>query len=153
MIFRIVAVLWLVAALGASARAQERQWIFDSGADDAYLIFGVPETDDVGISFWCSARSGEIRIFIPEADPAMKPDTDVSLLVSAGDETFRIGGKTAANEMYDAISIEATVSAADPLFAGFQKSDRFKVVIGAVEHVYPLIDADVAGLVALCRKP
>jgi hypothetical protein len=27
------------------------------------------------------------------------------------------------------------------------------VVTGAVEHIYPLIDADVAGLVDLCRKP
>jgi hypothetical protein len=155
MIVRIVAVLSFIAGFAASARAQERQWIFDTGDDDAYLIFGVPETDDVGISFWCGKRSGEIRIFIPEAgaDPAMKPDTDASLTVSVAEETFKIDGKTAINEMSDAISIEATVSAADPLFAALRKSDRFKVVIGAVEHVYPLIDADVAGLVNLCRKP
>ncbi len=153
MIVRIVAVLSFIAALTASVRAQERQWIFDTGEDDAYLIFGVPETDDVGISFWCGARSGEIRIFIPEADPAMKPDTDVSFIVSVGEETFKIDGKTAADETSDTTSIEAAVSATDPLFAGLRKSDRFKVVTGAIEHVYPLIDADVAGLVDLCRKP
>lgn len=152
MMVRIVAVLSLIAALTGSARAQERQWIFDTGEDDAYLIFGVPETDDVGISFWCGTRSGEIRIFIPEADPAMKPDTDVSFVVTAGEETFKIDGKTATNEMSDTTSVEAPVSAADPLFAALQKSDRFKVAIGAVEHVYPLIDADVAGLINLCRK-
>jgi hypothetical protein len=152
MIVRIVAVLSLIVTLAASARAQERQWIFDTGEDDAYLIFGVPETDDVGISFWCGTRSGEIRIFVPEADPAMKPDTDVSILVSAGEETFEIDGKTATNEMSDTISVEAPVSAADALFVALQKSDRFKVAIGAVEHVYPLIDADVAGLINLCRK-
>jgi hypothetical protein len=153
MIVRTIAVFCLTAALTASARAQERQWIFDTGEDDAYLIFGVPETDDVGISFWCGRRSGEIRVFIPEADPAMKPDMDVSFVVSVAEETFKIGGRTATNEMSDTTSIEAAVSAADPLFAALRKSDRFMVVTGAVEHIYPLIDADVAGLVDLCRKP
>ena len=152
MIVRMLAVLSLIAALTASAMAQERQWIFDSSEDDAYLIFGVPETDDVGISFWCGRRSGEIRVFIPEADPAMKPETDVSFSVSAGGRTFKFDGKTAANEMSDTTSIEAAVPVTDPLFAALQKTDRFKVVTGAVEHTYPLIDADVAGLVELCRS-
>lgn len=153
MIVRVLSVLSLIAVLTASARAQERQWIFETGTDDAYLIFGVPETDDVGISFWCSAHSGEVRIFIPEADPVMKPDRDVSFVVSVGEETFKIDGKTAANEMSDTTSIEAAVSATEPLFAALQKADRFKVVTGAVEHVYPLIEADVAGLIGLCRSP
>jgi hypothetical protein len=153
MIARGLAVLAFIAALAASARAQERQWIFNTGEDDAYLIFGVPETDDVGISFWCGRGSGEVRVFIPEADPAMNPDTEVSFVLSAGEEAFKIDGKTAANEMSDTTSIEAAVSVTDPLFAALRKSDRFKAVTGAVEHVYPLIDADIAGLLDLCRKP
>jgi len=153
MIVRILAVLSLIGAFAASARAQERQWIFDTGEDDAYLIFGVPETDDVGISFWCGAHSGEVRLFIPEADPAMKPDEDVSFVVSVGETTFKIAGRTAANEMSYTISIEAAVPATDPLFAALQRSDRFKVLTGTIEHVYPLIDADVAGLISLCRSP
>lgn len=153
MIVRTLAVVSLIAVLAASARGQERQWIFDVGEDDAYLIFGVPETDDVGISFWCGAHSGEVRVFIPEADPAMKPETDVTFALTVGEETFKVGGKTAANEMSDTTSIEAALPATDPLFTALQKSDRFRVVTGAVEHVYPLIDADVAGLIDLCRSP
>jgi hypothetical protein len=153
MITHGLAVLAFIAALAVSARAQERQWIFNTGEDDAYLIFGVPETDDVGISFWCGMGSGEVRVFIPEADPAMNPDTEVSFVLSASEEEFKIDGKTAANEMSDTTSIEAAVSVTDPLFAALRKSDRFKVVTGAVEHVYPLIDADIAGLLDLCRKP
>ncbi len=153
MIVRVLFVLSFIVALAASAEAQERQWIFDAGADEAYLIFGVPETDDVGISFWCSLHSGEVRIFIPEADPAMKPDRNVSFTVSVGKTKFKIAGKTAANEMSDTTSIEATVPATGSLFAALQKADRFRVVTGAVEHVYPLIEADVAGLIGLCRSP
>lgn len=153
MIVRGLAVVSIIAALAASARAQERQWIFDAGEDDAYLIFGVPDTDDVGISFWCGARSGEVRIFIPAADPAMQPDADVTFALTAGEETFKIAGRTAADEMSATTSIEAAIPATDPLFTVLQKSDRFKVVTGTVEHVYPLIDADVAGLIELCRSP
>src|SRR5262249_43377919 len=78
MVIRVVsAVIVMLAA--TSAFAQERQWVFDTNDEDAFLTFGVPETDDVGISFWCKIQSGEARVFLPEAGEELKPGKKVKI--------------------------------------------------------------------------
>ena len=90
--------------IGTSS-AQERQWSLDSSEDDAYLIFGVPESDDVGISFWCTMGSGEIRLFIPETDAALKSEQALDYTIEAG-VTFALAGRTLANEEGASTSVE-----------------------------------------------
>jgi hypothetical protein len=82
----VLAVFFACAAL--PAWAQEREWIFDTADEDAYLVFGVPESEDAGISFGCSLQSGEIRMFIPEAGEDLKPDQKIKLTISAAGKTF-----------------------------------------------------------------
>jgi len=151
--FRVPLAVFLIAALFQSAAAQERQWSLDTGDEDAYLVFGVPETDDVGISFWCTLGSGEISIFVPEADPAMKPGKTVPFTLIAGETVAELEGRTSANEEAGTSSLEAKVPDSQPFFAALKEVDRFRVTVGREENVYPLIDADVAGLLALCKKP
>ena len=143
----------LIAASGASAAAQERQWTLDVGDSEAYLVFGVPDSDDVGISFWCSLRSGEISVFVPNSDPKLKPGRQASFTVSAGGRTVKLRGKTTANQQAGTTSIEAKLADSNRLFASLAKADRFKVRIGGTEIVYPLIDADLPGLRDACKKP
>lgn len=38
------------------AKAQEREWSLDASDQEAYLIFGVADSDDVGVSLWCPAK-------------------------------------------------------------------------------------------------
>ena len=143
----------LIAGFSTSAAAQERQWTLDAGDEDAYLIFGVPESDDVGISFWCTIQSGEISIFVPEADPTMKPGITVPFTITAGKTTAKLRGKTTANEEAESISLETKIADSNPIFAAMKQVDRFKVKVGSEENIFPLIDADVARLLALCKKP
>ena len=143
----------LIAGFSTSAAAQERQWSLDAGDEDAYLIFGVPESDDVGISFWCTNQSGEISIFIPEADSTMKPGTTVSFTITAGRTVAKLKGKTTANEEAGSTSLETKIADSSPIFSAMKQVDRFKVKAGGEENIFPLIDADVAGLLALCKKP
>lgn len=151
--FRVPLAVFLFAALSQSAAAQERLWSLDAGDEDAYLVFGVPETDDVGISFWCTMGTGEISIFLPEADPDMKPEQTVPFTIRAGETVAELEGKTTANEEAGITSLEAKVSGSEPIFAALKEADRFKVKVGKEENVYPLTDADVAGLLKLCGKP
>ena len=153
MFLRLLLAVFSIAAVSASAEAQERQWSLDTGDEDAYLVFGVPETDDVGVSFWCTMGTGEISIFVPEADPSMKPGKTVPFTMTAGEMVARLEGKTTANEEAGTTSLEAKVSDSLPIFTAMKDADRFKVKVGKEENVYPLIDADVAGLLRLCGKP
>ncbi len=150
--FRVPFAVFLFAVLCQGAAAQERLWSLDAGDEDAYLVFGVPETDDVGISFWCTMGTGEISIFLPEADPAMQPEKTVPFTISAAETVAQLEGKTTANEEAGTTSLEAKVSDSQPIFAALKEADRFKVKVGAGENVYPLTDADVAGLLKLCGK-
>ncbi len=150
---RVPLAVFLFAALSQGAAAQERLWSLDRGDEDAYLVFGVPDTDDVGISFWCTLGTGEISLFMPETDSDMEAGKIISFTLTAGETVAQIKGKTTANEEAGAISLEAKISDGEPLFAALTEADRFKVKVGKEEYVYPLTDADVAGLLNLCRKP
>src|SRR5690242_2612468 len=88
----------LICAAG-SAWAQEREWIFDTGDEDAYLVFGVPDSDDAGVSFGCTLQSGDIRIFVPEAGEELKHDEKIALTISVAGKDFTFDGLTSPNEM------------------------------------------------------
>lgn len=137
--------------LAGSARAQERQWQLDAAGTDAYLVFGVPETDDVGLSLWCKIGSGTIKLFFPEGSASLKPDTKADFKVTIGDHTYTLQGTTSANLMTGATSIETEVKAGDALIADLSKADRFSTDIGGHALTFPLIEADLQGLIKLCR--
>src|SRR5262245_29173077 len=94
-----------LSLLAGAASAQEREWSFDTGEEDAYLIFGVPETDDVGVSFWCTIGMAEIRIFIPEAGENVAAGQTVKIDLDIGGKRFTISGETAVNQEAGSISI------------------------------------------------
>ena len=149
---RPLLVLFAFSALTGAAAAQERQWTLDAGDQDAYLIFGVADSDDVGISLWCPIRQGTVTIFVPEPGGSLPADREVTVTLTAGDKTTGIKGKTEVNEDAGLSSVEARIDAGNPFFDAMLKADRLRVTVGTEESIFPLADADVAGLLALCRK-
>lgn len=142
----------LVVCAAIPAWAQEREWMFDTADEDAYLIFGVPESDDAGVSFGCTLQSGEIRIFIPEAGDDLKPDQKVKLTLVVGGKTFVYDGVTTPNEMSATTSAEAVIPASDAVFTDLRKTDRFTVKTGKDENTFPLEGSDFESLVRACGK-
>jgi len=142
----------LLVCAAVPALAQEREWLFDTGDEDAYLVFGVPESDDAGVSFGCTLQSGEIRIFIPEAGDDLKPDDKIKLVVTVAGKDYSFDGVTSPNEMAATTSAEATIRADDPIFPELRKADRFTVKTGADENTFPLEGSDFESLVRACTK-
>ncbi len=149
---RLIAALLIFASLSLNASAQERQWSLDAGDDDAYLIFGVADSDDVGISLWCPIREGSVNIFVPETGAGVKAGQDVIMTLTAGGQTAELKGKAEDNLDAGIPSAEGNIAADHPIFAAMIKADRFRIKIGTIENVFPLYDADIEGLLALCRK-
>ena len=135
------------------AVAQEREWFFDVGDTEAYLVFGVPETDDAGISFWCPLRSGEIRIFLPETPKHLAAGASSAVSIRSGGETFSYSAMVETNEEAGSTSAEARTDTADTLFSMLQQEDRFTLTVGGEATVIPLAGADVAALLRVCGKP
>jgi hypothetical protein len=135
-----------------TARAQERQWTIDQTDKEAYLAFGVPETDDVGVSFWCKLQSDVINFYAPESDKRLKISTSQNFVIEVSSRSFRFKGKTSASRETSAISLEAELKISEPVFAALQDADRFSVNIGKDKQNFPLTDADFDSFLRVCRK-
>lgn len=146
----LVAVLSLWASV---ASAQEREWRFETGENEAFLTFGVPETDDIGLSFWCTPRSGEIKLFLPEVGGDAKPGADVKLRIKAGSRDATYDANTSTNEESGGVSAESRFRSGDPIFTDLQKADRFSLSVGGETWNFPLDNADMLALVDACAKP
>jgi hypothetical protein len=149
---RSLAACLLLLPFSHAACAQERQWAFDSGDSEAFLIFGVPETDDVGVSFWCRKGSGQIQMFIPGTDPSLPPGKTRKFGIKVSGQTLTRRGLVASDELNGGTTIEAKLDERDPLFGLLLDADRFTVVSGPATHTYPMTDADLPSLLDACRK-
>src|SRR5262245_60489809 len=107
---------WRVPILGVAAImsaatvfAQEREWSWGTSETEAYLVFGVPESEDVGISFWCPQGNTEIRIFIADANVKLAPDIATTIEFVAGDKKFSVPARTQSNELDATTSAEGSL--------------------------------------------
>jgi hypothetical protein len=149
---RLLIILTILVLGSPSSVAQERIWNLDHTDQEAYLVFGVPETDDVGVSFWCTLGSGIVKIYIPEGDPSLKPAVSVDIKLEIASKTYPLKGKTSVNEEAATTSFEAELKTNDPVFSALREANHFAVKVGASNHVFPLGEADIPGLIEVCGK-
>ena len=135
------------------AMAQERIWNLDQTDQEAFLVFGVPETDDVGVSFWCNLQSGIVKFYVPETDPDLKLADSVSFELAVAAKTYPLKGKTSVNEEAGTISLETELKTSDPVFSDLQEANHFSVKVGASSNTFPLGEADFASLLEACKNP
>ncbi|MFO1033906.1 MAG: hypothetical protein U1E15_07495 [Hyphomicrobiales bacterium] len=141
----------MLCALSQPTLAQEREWSLDAQDEDAYLVFGVPESDDVGVSFWCKLGSGHVKLFFPEGAPALKPDAQEKFEIAANGKTFSLSGRTANNELLGTVSIETETGVQDEVITALLSADRFSTEIAGHETIYPLVDSGLDELVNVCK--
>jgi hypothetical protein len=149
--------LFLIALglTAGAAPAQEREWLLDAGDEEAYLIFGVPDSDDVGISFWCVLRKDMVNLYLPRPTEELRKlkGKEVPVKLTAGGENVTFRGKLQLIAEGPYSSVEVEMAADHPVLAAMSKSDRLRMQVGNEDLIFPLYDADLAGLIQLCRKP
>jgi hypothetical protein len=149
-----VPILCVALIMSATAAlAQEREWSWGTSDTEGYLVFGVPESEDVGISFWCTQGSGEIRVFVADANVKLAADIDTAIDFAVGDKNFTVKARTMANELDATTSAEGASPATEPLFPALQATDRFTVAVAGESQTFPSAGQDFANLIEACRKP
>lgn len=146
----VIAFILLGPTLSA---AQEREWSIDQTDKEAYLVFGVPATDDVGVSFWCKLQSDIVRFYARETDAKLKIADRIPFVLEIPPKSFRLKGKTTVNEEAGSISLETELKITDPVFAALESADHFAIKVGHSKHVYPLLDADFPSFLRACKIP
>ena len=147
----ILGVAAIVMAAGAAA--QEREWSWGTSDTEAYLTFGVPESEDLGISFWCTIGSGEIRVFIADANEKLAADIDTMIDFTAGSTQISLRARTTPNELDATTSADGTLPADSPLFKALGAVDRFTIAVARESQTFPSAGLDFSKLVDACRKP
>src|SRR5262245_33771963 len=95
-----VPILCVALIMSATAAlAQERDWSWGTSDTEASVVLGVPESEDVGISFWCTQGVGEVRVFIADANVKLAADIDTAIDFAVGDKKFTVKARTMANEL------------------------------------------------------
>jgi hypothetical protein len=152
---RTLSTFFAFCLMAGAALAQERDWTLDTSEEDAYLIFGVPESEDVGVSLWCRIGQGVVNLYLPAPTRLMPKTRDgaAPIIMTAGTEQATFRGKADVNRDSTLSSIEAEMAVDHPMIAALKTADRFTIKADVTEVTFPLYNADLEGLLALCRKP
>ncbi|HEY9219865.1 MAG TPA: hypothetical protein VIO94_17590 [Phenylobacterium sp.] len=132
-----------VLSLAGAAQAQDEvsRWFGQVTKTDAFLTFGLPDSDEVELSLSCTRKTGQIRIFFPVetrlADrlrgstwldkvgrPAPWP---VSVTVASGAQSTTVRGQADANEMSGGSSVTVELSERAPVLQEFAKTGALRL--------------------------
>ena len=147
---RIILVLIALLASTQIVTAQEREWTLNSSDKEAFLVFGVPDTDDVGLSFWCEIGTNKVSLFVNNSPAQLKENQIVTMAVAVDDKKFSVKAKAAIDKNSGLPSLEGKISITDPLLKTAPNGNTLKVTIAGHINTYPLIDADFTGLLRTC---
>jgi hypothetical protein len=141
--FMISGFAW--AILSSIAIAQEREWVLDAADEDVYLLFGVPNTADVGVSFWCKISTGSVSVFAPLPAAMITPK---SVTMTLGETAYEL--PTTPSDEADPKTIEAKLVPQDKILEKLQSAESFTFTVGQHKAVYPLEGADFPALQKIC---
>jgi hypothetical protein len=147
---RIAFILLVLMFQSAASQAQERQWRLDASEKDAFLVFGVPDTDDAGLGFWCKIGSGTVNIFSPFDRKLIQKNQLAQVDLEIGDQKFKIKMKASPDPNSKNGSLEGPVSVSGTVMQAVAGATVFSITAFGRRESYPLIDADVSGLLNVC---
>ena len=141
----------VLGAGSALAQAtQEREWSLDSTDNQAFLVFGVPDTDDVGLSFWCEAKGGTMAVYLPEPLMALKQNQSVPMTLSVDGSKTVLAGHAARDEASGKFTVEGKFKPSDKLFSQLKNGNSISISVKGHADTFPLADADFEGLADAC---
>jgi hypothetical protein len=147
-----VAITFLTLAFTLPAYAQEREWSIDTnGENEAYMTYGVPETEDIGLSLWCKIGGKNLNLYVPQSGWQTGTTKFVDVKIVAEPAQVNIKGKLQDDPTRDSASVEAMLELASPLVTALQDAQHIDIDTGKHKIVTPLYDAPVSSLLRMCK--
>jgi hypothetical protein len=141
-----------IALLSAAhyAVAQEREWTLNASDKEAFLVFGVADTDDVGLSLWCEIGTNKLSVFVNNIGGQLKQNQSTNLAIEIDGKKYSIKAKAAVDKLGRSQSLEGQIPSNDQLLKAAETGTTLKTTIQNHTNTYPLIDADITGLLRTC---
>ena len=141
----------LAFLLTAQARGQERQWSLDTINEQVFLVFGVPESDDVGLSFWCTIGKSKVQAFLPETVAAIHPGEVITIGVDIDGHSEKILGKVARDGGSQKLTVETVFGLTGSLMKALRAGQSLGINVKGHISSFPITDANFDGLVDACN--
>lgn len=159
----------IAAAVQAPARAQapERVWSVETPKDaEAALRFGAPDTDDQPIAFFCTRKSGQVKVV---ADLSAQLGVDqvggawvdkagvrepwpMSVVLTSQAASLNLRGQGRVNEITGGTTATAEFSTLAPFAATFRKSGAITLnAIGETLQPPPAPKGQVRKFLGACK--
>jgi hypothetical protein len=145
----IFAIITLLSA-AHYAVAQEREWTLNASDKEAFLVFGVPDTDDVGLSLWCEIGTNKFSVFVNNIGGHLKQNQSTIISIDVDGKKYSIKAKAAVDKLGRSQSIEGQISSNDAFLKSAENGTLLKTTIQGHTTTYPLTDADITGLIRTC---
>ena len=143
---------YLIALIvSTDAHAQERQWSLDTVNNQVFLVFGVPESDDVGLSFWCDIGKSKVQAFLPETVAAIRSGENITIGIDIDGRSENILAKVARDGSTQKLTVETTFGLAGSLMKSLRKGQSLGIKVKGHVSSFPIADADFVGLVDACN--
>jgi hypothetical protein len=138
-------------SLATPALAQERQWSIDSSDKQAFLVFGVPDTADVGLSFWCDVGAKTMSMFVPVLPATTRPGQHPKVKATVDGKSFTFKSDVEKDQASGLLNVEVQFDRDGKFHKAVMAADTISVTVKSEKKSYPLGDADFAGLNLACK--
>ena len=132
------------------AHAQERQWGLDTVNNQAFLVFGVPESDDVGLSFWCDIGKSKVSAFLPETVAPLRRGERISIAMDVDGQTQKLAANVARDDGSGKLTVETTFALKGSMMKALREGQSLAIIVKGHVNSFPIADADFDGLVDAC---
>lgn len=106
-----------VAAAGAPAPVVDHDWFYHQEEGEARLVYGLAESDDLGLGLDCARASGRLTL-----SALGGPDARPEILVEAGGETERFPALSEPSQLNDGLFLTAEAATDAPVFQRFRRT-------------------------------
>lgn len=136
------------SASGAPAAVEGLDWFYHRDGDEARLVYGLAESDDLRLGLDCSRSSGRLSL-----SASGGPDAPAEILLEAGGETGRFPAQSEPSQLHDGVFLSAQATADAPVFRRFRQVGWVALWQGGERHAYaphPESAPDIERFFAFC---
>jgi len=105
-----------VVSSGAPAPVADHDWFYHRDGEEARLVYGLAESDDLRLGLDCSQGSGRLAL-----SAVGGPDAKPEIHVEAGGETERFAARSEPSELHEGVFLTAEADADAPVFQRFRR--------------------------------
>ncbi len=121
-----IGALLLTAAAPAAAALDKQSWGFVKSGDERFLVYGVPESDIITLSFICTPKKKSVEVVTTVLPDKIKAGREGKIRLSNGSASLEFAGKT-GGDIEDGFHLAATTPIDAKIFDLLDKGTAVRI--------------------------